>query len=56
MTMLTILVGYAALRPLNRALNQLRGDLDDQGYASESTTIRKGPIEFMDIHQAYREL
>ena len=56
MTMLTILVGYAALRPLNRALNQLRGDLDDQGYASESTTIRKGPIEFKEIQQAYREL
>ena len=56
MTLLTILVGYAALRPLTKALKQLRGDLDDQGYASESTTIRNGPIEFKEIQQAYRAL
>lgn len=56
MVLLTIVVGYFALRPLTRALKQLRFDLDDQGYASESTTIKNGPLEFKEVQRAYRDL
>lgn len=56
MVLLTIVVGYFALRPLTRALKQLRFDLDDQGYAQESTTIKSGPLEFKEVQQAYRAL
>lgn len=56
MVILTAVVGYASLRPLTRAIRQLRDDLDDDKYGTELTTIQNGPTEFREVQQAYRAL
>lgn len=54
--LLTLFAGWAAGRPLRRAFRQLEEDLDEQGFGTERTTIRRGPDELRRVQRVYREV
>lgn len=53
---LTVGAGWAAARPLLRALKQLEDDLDDSRFGTDAATITGGPSELRRVQNVYRDV